>query len=337
MIIAAVMAAVLLIALTAWWGARSMSRLLRAVTAQARLGLPGHRATTSDAEEQTPLGQDAWHAPLRVLLAEDDPVNQKVAQFMLGKLGHRVDTVANGLEAVQALRAADYDVVLMDVQMPVLDGLEATRLIRSEFPADRQPYIIAMTASVLAEDRAACGAAGMNDYLPKPVRLPELTSALTPLLDAGKDVLAGAAGDAATAAPAVASTAEHSGAGRDAAVRARLAEISDGEPSTAERDLLARLLSSFTAGTPASIDRLAEQITTGDLPGVRNQAHALTGSATNIGATCLGQLFAVVEADARAGRLPASAATLTAIRAEYELTAPACDRIAEELTAKARR
>nr|WP_221383317.1 response regulator [Actinoplanes polyasparticus] len=329
MMIAAVAAAAGLVALNTWWITRSRRR---ATAGAGFVTDPG--TTVTDAGEQAPCEQqDAWHAPLRVLLAEDNQVNQKVAQFMLAKLGHRVDTVTNGLEAVQALRTADYDVVLMDVQMPVLDGLEATRLIRSEFPVDRQPHIIAMTASVLIEDRTACRAAGMNDYLPKPVRLPDLTSALTPLLLAGPGI---PAGDDATA-PLPAVTPEWSDGDRDAAIRARLAEISDGEPTGAERDLLALLLTSFTAATPTGIDQLAQLITAGDVTGVRNQAHALNGSATNIGVTRLAQLLAAVEADARAGRLPQNPAAITAIRIEYDATAPVCERIAADLAAPARR
>jgi PAS domain S-box-containing protein len=116
--------------------------------------------------------------PLRILLAEDNAVNQRVGQLMLGKLGHRVDVVTNGADAVQALRNVEYDVVLMDVHMPEMDGLAATRLIRSEFPPDRQPRIIAMTASALVTDRNACATAGMDDYLAKPVRQRDLVRAL---------------------------------------------------------------------------------------------------------------------------------------------------------------
>jgi signal transduction histidine kinase/CheY-like chemotaxis protein len=118
---------------------------------------------------------------LRILLAEDNLVNQKVARLMLTRLGHHVDTVSNGSEAVQAVHRAHYDVVLMDVQMPVLDGLAATQQIRSGLPADRQPRIAAMTASVLVEDRTACAAAGMDAYLTKPVRAHELAEMLTSL------------------------------------------------------------------------------------------------------------------------------------------------------------
>jgi CheY-like chemotaxis protein len=115
---------------------------------------------------------------LQVLLAEDNPVNQKVAQLILAKLGYRVDSVSNGLEALHAVRSGRYDVVLMDVQMPVLDGIEATRAIRADVAPDRQPHIIAMTASVLIEDEAACRQAGMDSYLTKPIRPHELGEVL---------------------------------------------------------------------------------------------------------------------------------------------------------------
>jgi len=115
---------------------------------------------------------------VRVLLAEDNVVNQKVARLILAKLGCVVDTVSNGLEAVHAVHDHDYDVVLMDVQMPKLDGLGATRRIRTEMSSDRQPIIVAMTAGAMVEDRNACAAAGMDLYLTKPIRTNELSAAL---------------------------------------------------------------------------------------------------------------------------------------------------------------
>jgi signal transduction histidine kinase/CheY-like chemotaxis protein len=115
--------------------------------------------------------------PLAILLAEDNAVNQKVARRLLANMGYEPDIVGDGLRAIEALEKTDYDVVLMDVQMPELDGLEATRRIRARWP-DRPVHIIAMTANAMAGDRHACLAAGMNDYVSKPIRPPELAAAL---------------------------------------------------------------------------------------------------------------------------------------------------------------
>ena len=141
---------------------------------------PGDPARPESSPEGTAGGsaEGAGGETLRILLAEDNEVNQKVGRMMLAKIGHRIDIAENGLEALEAVRAKRYDVVLMDMHMPVMDGLEATRRIRAELPADRQPRIIAMTASVTTEDRVACAEAGMDDYLSKPVRAAELAAAL---------------------------------------------------------------------------------------------------------------------------------------------------------------
>ena len=116
--------------------------------------------------------------PLRILLAEDNVVNQKVAQQILGRLGYSADLAADGLEAVAAVQRQPYDLVLMDVQMPEMDGLEATSVIRRALPADQQPTIIAMTAAAMPEDRQRGMDAGMDGYIAKPVRIGELTEAL---------------------------------------------------------------------------------------------------------------------------------------------------------------
>ncbi|MCP4654624.1 MAG: response regulator, partial [bacterium] len=114
---------------------------------------------------------------LRILLAEDNIVNQKVALLMLGGIGCRADLAANGLEVLEALDRESYDLVLMDVRMPEMDGIEATRRIRQR-PKDRQPYIIGLTAHAMEGDRDRCLAAGMDDYLSKPIRKDELRAAL---------------------------------------------------------------------------------------------------------------------------------------------------------------
>ena len=112
--------------------------------------------------------------PLDILLVEDNPVNQKVALRFLERLGYRADAVGNGLEAVRTLQQRDYDLVFMDVQMPEMDGFTATREIRAKLPADRQPKIVALTANAVQGDRERCLAAGMDDYLSKPVKLEAL-------------------------------------------------------------------------------------------------------------------------------------------------------------------
>ena len=115
--------------------------------------------------------------PLRILLAEDNPVNQMLAIRLLAQMGYRADVTGNGLETLEALERQPYDVVLMDVQMPELDGLAATRQIRSRVHL-RQPHIIAMTANAMQGDREVCLEAGMNDYISKPIRPKELLTAL---------------------------------------------------------------------------------------------------------------------------------------------------------------
>ena len=135
------------------------------------------RASTADP------GMATRH-PLRILLAEDNAVNQMLAGRLLAQLGYRMDVAGDGEEAIQAVERQTYDLVLMDVQMPNLDGLEATRRIVARWPAGERPRIVAMTGNAMSEDRAACFAAGMDGYIAKPIRPAELLAELeaTPAL-----------------------------------------------------------------------------------------------------------------------------------------------------------
>jgi CheY-like chemotaxis protein len=114
----------------------------------------------------------------RLLLVDDDEICREVAMVMLERLGQRVDVVDNGIEAIAATHAAPYDVVLMDIQMPQMDGLEATRRIRAELPPGLQPVIVAMTASVTVEEQVVYLQTGMDDVLPKPLRMGDLVEKL---------------------------------------------------------------------------------------------------------------------------------------------------------------
>jgi len=130
-------------------------------------------------EERKPDVLLAQYHPLRILLAEDNAVNQKLALRLLEKMGYRADVAANGLEAIEAVERQPYDVILMDVQMPELDGLEATRQIVERWPREKRPTIIAMTANAMQGDRELTVEAGMDDYVAKPIRVEELIGALS--------------------------------------------------------------------------------------------------------------------------------------------------------------
>ncbi len=151
------------------------SRLVTLLT-----GMTGGAKAQRDSEPaaQRPVAALAERVPLRILVAEDNRINQRVALKLLERIGYRADVAANGLEVIRALERQTYDVVLMDVQMPEMDGLEATRAIRARWSPDEAPRIVAMTANAMRDDREECLAAGMDDFVSKPVVLAQLAAAL---------------------------------------------------------------------------------------------------------------------------------------------------------------
>jgi CheY-like chemotaxis protein len=134
-------------------------------------------AAPTAAKPKLDAGMAAAH-PLRILLAEDNVVNQKLALRLLQQMGYRADVASNGIEAIECIERQPYDVVLMDVQMPEMDGLEASRRITARWPAGERPRIVAMTANAMQGDREECLAAGMDDYVTKPIRVDALVAAL---------------------------------------------------------------------------------------------------------------------------------------------------------------
>ena len=238
--------------------------------------------------------------PLRILLVEDNAVNQKVTLGQLARLGYRADLAANGLEALDALERQRYDLVLMDVQMPEMDGLSATRRIAARWPANARPRIVAMTAHALPSDRDECLRAGMDDYLSKPIRLSELA-----------DALARAGRPAASR-----------GAAPTDDERARTSTVLDDEQLARLRDevgeeVLAAMLGTFWQETPAQLDELGRAIEAGDAPGVRRLAHTVRGSGRYLGAAELDERCGELEALAQAGTLDRAGDLLDAVRDAY--------------------
>jgi signal transduction histidine kinase/ActR/RegA family two-component response regulator len=147
-------------------------------TAVVRALQPAAPIIIDDPPPEPEITSLAERLPLRILLAEDNRVNQRLALQMLEKLGYRADVAGNGLEVLQALRRQPYDVVLMDVLMPEMDGLTATRLICEQWAPGSRPRIVAMTAAAMKEDRQNCLDAGMDDFISKPLLPEELRGAL---------------------------------------------------------------------------------------------------------------------------------------------------------------
>lgn len=215
---------------------------------------------------------------LVVLLAEDNAVNQKVAAGCLSKLGCRVDVVSNGKEALEALGRQTYDLVFMDVQMPVLDGLEATRMIRKGLVPVKNPRvpIIAMTAHALPGDREVCLKAGMDDYVPKPLRLEELQAAIE------RQKNRAAQGDAAVekeAVEAVSSFAAGATVDHEVFHWDELVDRLGGD-----MDLSWEILSEFVAELPQRLREIDEALEKGDMTVIKRLAHSLKGAAANISA-----------------------------------------------------
>ena len=196
---------------------------------------------------------------LAILVAEDNTINQKVIRQLLRHLGYRADVVANGLEAVEALERQDYQVILMDMQMPEMDGLEATRRLRERFRGASAPYIIAMTANALPGDRERCLDAGMNDYVPKPIELEVLDRALV----AAREHVAGRRrGDAVL----------------DPARIGQLRAIDD------DASLLDEVIASFVGEVPQLLHKLDHAVREHDGPLLAATAHYLLSSIDFVGA-----------------------------------------------------
>ncbi len=261
--------------------------------------------------------------PLKILLAEDHKVNQKVALQMLERMGHQTDIANNGLEAIAALEQKTYDVVLMDVQMPEMDGLEAARKIREAFEAGTityKPRIIAMTANAMSGDREACLAAGMDDYISKPIRISELSQALSvcqPLAPNQQTIQTTHQDQPPPSPPTFISISEppqepqqdlqNSESLLDANILNSLREI----------EALEEVIEIYLTESPKLLQKMTEAIEQGDPAKLRDAAHSLKSTSGAIGANTLAQLSQSLEHMTRAGNTAEAPVLIGKIATEY--------------------
>ena len=244
---------------------------------------------------------------VRILLAEDNITNQQVAVGILKRLGLRADAVANGEEAVKALETLPYDLVLMDVQMPIMDGLEATRQIRDLRSAvrDHGVPIIAMTAHAMQGDREKCLNAGMNDYVSKPVSPEALARALKKWLPddttATREQFPGSHEALSGAEPPLFDR---------AGMMARLMD---------DEDLARTIVGGFLEDVPRQIEVLKGYLEVGDAASAERQAHTIKGASANLGGEALRVVAFEMEKAGKAGNLEAVKAHLPELVNQFAL------------------
>jgi signal transduction histidine kinase/CheY-like chemotaxis protein len=260
--------------------------------------IEGPREQAPRAASSPPIPPTPAATPLRILVAEDNPVNQRVALRLLERLGYAADVVGDGRAVLERLERTAYDVVLMDVQMPVMNGLEASRAICARWPPERRPRIIAMTAEAMPGDRESCLGAGMDDYLVKPVRLEELARAL------GEHRAAPGRRPSGYEAPNAIETAiDH----------AVLDQIREDLGSGTVREVIEEFLKS----SPSLIATLREAAARGDAPAIRAVAHNMKGTSATLGAVALSRRCAELESSTGSSGVADAPAQVAAIEAIY--------------------
>ena len=252
---------------------------------------------------------------VRILVAEDNPTNQIVALKMLARLGYRADAVANGFEAVRALETIPYDLVLMDVQMPEMDGFEATERIRDpESPVrDHAIPVIAMTAHAMKGDRERCMEAGMDDYVSKPVRTQELVAVIERQLGAKAD-------RAVQAAVVEDEVGEEQAKGpiQTSPEKPSFDESALGDRFEGDEETINAVVSTFLDDAPNQIRFLKEALETKDAEAVKQRAHSLKGASGNVGAPVLQALSLQAEDAGKAGDLDRAAAAIGEMDGAFE-------------------
>jgi len=271
----------------------------------ARLGISlglGEPDEGAQPEDQTTVRLNG-----RILIAEDNSTNREVALGMLRNLGLRADAVANGAEAIRALESIPYDLVLMDMRMPVMDGIEAARQIRNPQSAvlEHDIPIIALTADAMQSDRDSCQAAGMNDFVPKPILKSVLRAALKRWLCTGNAATPSGAPQVVPSTTAADTTLIFDLEG----VLGRL----DGD-----NELAAIVIAVFLEDIPAQIQTLKDFVKSGDTASSARQAHSIRGASANVGGDRLRNVASVMEKAADVGDLHAVAARMADLELEFD-------------------
>ncbi len=239
--------------------------------------------------------------PLRILLTEDNVNNQKLALMVLGRLGYRADVAGNGIEALDALQRQDYDLVLMDVQMPDMDGLEATGRIREIWSNPEKPWIVAMTANAMQGDREMCISAGMNDYVTKPIRLEDLVASLKRSWESlhvgeGSEIpeeITESSNESTDQPESVAlaeTPIEMNDSVLDQAAIQRLEDLSGGDYG-----FMIDFIDTFLDGAPKMIGDLKQSLDDADAGKLRLVAHTLKSNSAALGAARLSELCKELE------------------------------------------
>ena len=263
--------------------------------------------------------------PLRILLAEDNPTNQVLALALLDRLGYRADVAGNGVEVLKALQRQSYDLILMDVQMPEMDGLEATREVRRSFNPPRQPRIIALTADAMKEDRERCLAAGMDDYVSKPIQVNELISALNrtppsisngPMRSSGTESTEAEEQGKAPPAHIIESAAQETQPSAeviDASALERLRVTLGKQANT----LLPTLVKTFINDGTKLLDDASRALEQKNAQDLRRAAHTLKSNGATFGATMLFTIAKQLEQFGREGQFEGAAELIERARREF--------------------
>ncbi|MEO8890903.1 MAG: response regulator [Coleofasciculaceae cyanobacterium] len=253
--------------------------------------------------------------PLQILLAEDNIVNQKVALLLLDQMGYKADVALNGIQVIEALHRQSYDVILMDMQMPEMDGLTATRCICQEWQKEVRPRIIAMTANAMEGDREACLAAGMDDYISKPIRIEVLVQALT---NTPKLLTIDRQQESLIKLENLPTNLVNN--------NLKLATPLDRQVLQAFRDMvgqnvdcvLAEIIDCYLDDTPNLLIAIASAIVENDAPILQRATHTLKSSSITLGATIFAKICQELEIISRTGNTQAGKEKLPQLEAEYK-------------------